>query len=215
MHTGWSLRRQPGLPTPTAADSWHTLRVPRETSGLAERERFTGRAWRLVITVVIRPIAAGDIALIERFMPPRMPGAHRERLAVQERGDALYLVAVHSGALLGHLLLSWRGSASCADSQGHWLSDIAVHPEYQSRGIGSQLLEEVERLAGERGYDRVGLSVALENVRARALYERRGYQESGCGMHRERWPYVGDHGQERWREETCVRLIKRLRAPLG
>jgi GNAT superfamily N-acetyltransferase len=108
--------------------------------------------------------------------------------------------------------MKWGGSTTSASALPTCptLSDIAVHPRYQSRGIGSQLMDLAEHVAAQRGYHQVGLSAALENVRARALYERRGYRDSGLGTHCKRWPYLDERGQEHWREDTCVRLVKML-----
>jgi ribosomal protein S18 acetylase RimI-like enzyme len=53
--------------------------------------------------------------------------------------------------------------------------DLAVHPEYRGRGIGRRLLEEVERIARERGCCRITLEAFGINPRARALYRRLGF----------------------------------------
>jgi ribosomal protein S18 acetylase RimI-like enzyme len=71
-------------------------------------------------------------------------------------------------------------------------------------------MERAEQLAAQRGWRQVGLSVALDNPRARALYERRGYRDSGIGTHDSRWPYPDEHGQECWHEESCVQMVKLL-----
>jgi ribosomal protein S18 acetylase RimI-like enzyme len=138
-----------------------------------------------------------------------MPGTHRKRLEQQERGEAAYLVAWLDGRPIGHLLLEWNGGPG-PSSPWPALSDISVHPDLQSRGIGSRLMEHAEQLAAQRGCRQVGLSVALDNPRARALYERRGYRDSGIGTHDSRWPYLDEHGQEYWHEETCVQMVKLL-----
>jgi hypothetical protein len=52
--------------------------------------------------------------------------------------------------------------------------------------------------------------VGLENRRARALYERRGYADAGLGEHMVRWPYIDREGRRRWGEERCVYLVKAL-----
>jgi GNAT superfamily N-acetyltransferase len=137
----------------------------------------------------IRPAAAGDIPLIERFMPRRMPGTHRERLEKQGRGDVLYLIAWLGGVPVGHLLIKWNGTgASTPLASCPTLSDIAVHPNHQSKGIGSSLMDYAERLVEQHGHDCVSLKVAIDNVRARDLYEHRGYQDSGLGTVRS--PYL-------------------------
>jgi GNAT superfamily N-acetyltransferase len=164
------------------------------------------------ITVTIRPIAAGDIPLLDSLMPRRMPTTHRERLETQERGDALYLIAWLDGRPVGHLLLKWDQPSSSPESSVPWpvFSDISVHPDLRSRGIGTQLMEHAEGEARRRGYRQVGLSVALDNPRARALYERRGYRDSGLAPYDSRWPYLDECDREQWHEETCVRLVKPL-----
>ncbi len=63
-----------------------------------------------------------------------------------------------------------------------------------------------------RGYARVGLSVGVNNVRARALYERRGYKDVGLHPYLIRWPALDEQGHEVWEEEVCLSLVKDLKA---
>lgn len=56
------------------------------------------------------------------------------------------------------------------------LDGIAVAPDARGLGIGTALLEAVELEAGRRGCRTVRLDVIDTNPRARALYERRGYE---------------------------------------
>lgn len=55
------------------------------------------------------------------------------------------------------------------------VSDIAVAPGLDGRGIGSRLLAFAETFAKNRGCRFVTLAVFPGNDRARALYERHGY----------------------------------------
>jgi GNAT superfamily N-acetyltransferase len=141
---------------------------------------------------------------------------HRERLAMQRDGLALYLVAWHAGQPLGHLLLRWAGTtrqpmasrlAPCPS-----ISDLFVVAEHRSRGVGSRLLDAAEELTRRRGFRRVGLGVATDNLRARALYARRGYRDSGCGEYRIRWLDAAA-GADPLREELCLYLVKPLAPP--
>lgn len=61
----------------------------------------------------------------------------------------------------------------------YYLDSIAVHPSFQGKGIGSQLIASFEQLAAEQGHARLLLIVDEDNVKARALYERLGYTEDG------------------------------------
>lgn len=164
---------------------------------------------------VVRPIERDDVPALERHMLRRMPGTHRKRLESQHQGEGTYFIAWVDHVPAGHLLIQWQGAAEeparSALPRCPFLVDIAVHPTRQSRGIGSQLMAAAERLATERGYERVGLSVAVDNVRARSLYERRRYVDAGIGERVIGWPYLDDAGLEGWEEETVVYLVKDLR----
>jgi RimJ/RimL family protein N-acetyltransferase len=49
-------------------------------------------------------------------------------------------------------------------------------PERRGAGVGTALTREAERLVAAHGHDRLSLSVGVGNPRARALYERLGYE---------------------------------------
>ncbi len=70
------------------------------------------------------------------------------------------------GALAGTLLL------------GGYLKLLAVRPEFQGKGLGRRLLEELERRVAERSRH-MFLLVTHDNTRARAFYEALGYRLVG------------------------------------
>ncbi|MBY0495350.1 MAG: GNAT family N-acetyltransferase [Cyanobacteria bacterium] len=55
------------------------------------------------------------------------------------------------------------------------LSVLAVEKWAEGKGVGSALLGACEQWARNRGSDRLTLSALVTNARARALYERRGF----------------------------------------
>jgi ribosomal-protein-alanine N-acetyltransferase len=59
------------------------------------------------------------------------------------------------------------------------LLNLTVAPRRQSQGHGSALLEAVQAHARARGLPTVWLEVRASNLRARALYARRGFAEAG------------------------------------
>lgn len=61
------------------------------------------------------------------------------------------------------------------ERHGH-VFDIIVAREGEGRGVGRALLETAERWARERGYRLLTLNVFVENTRARAVYDRAGFQ---------------------------------------
>ena len=62
-----------------------------------------------------------------------------------------------------------------------WLSWFAVHPLYQKKGIGDQLLDQAEKVARERGYQKLFVETYDQKgfTRARAYYQARGFTEAG------------------------------------
>jgi ribosomal protein S18 acetylase RimI-like enzyme len=84
-------------------------------------------------------------------------------------------------AVYGPLGSLWRGALLRMLSRdldpGRFLIDgICVAAEAQGHGIGSMLIEALCREARARGYREVRLDVIDTNWRARALYERQGFE---------------------------------------
>lgn len=80
-----------------------------------------------------------------------------------------------------------------------YLEGLAVHEEFRGHGIGSKLLDSMERRAIDSGSARFALDVSAKNEGGRRLYERRG-------MHPDpRMPPMRMLGKDR-----IVRLVKQL-----
>jgi ribosomal protein S18 acetylase RimI-like enzyme len=171
----------------------------------------------VVMDVDVRPVAADDLAHLQRALPPEHPEAHVRRLADQRAGRVTYLIAWSGARAVGHVLVRWRGTSSAevvwllgGDERHPYVEALLVHPSFRSRTIGSQLLAAAERLAHDRGHRRIGLAVAVENVRARALYDRLGYRDAGIGDVSSSWSHVDETGREIAESETCRYLVKQL-----
>jgi GNAT superfamily N-acetyltransferase len=168
------------------------------------------------ILVEIRPITETEPALLEKRFPQGGTAKHAERFLRQQKEEVVYLIAWHRGQPVGHALLKWSGAqdirvtwqlrVACPD-----VEDLFVHEELRSQGIGSQLLRFAERLAWERGYTHIGLSVgATTNEPALRLYGHLGYQDSHFGEYTERGEYLDERGQHHSWGEICIYLIKDL-----
>lgn len=163
----------------------------------------------------IRPATRADIPPLEALpFSGGLPSKHRDRVERQDRGEALYLLALLGDRIIGHLLLKWDGPhsaqirrlvPSCAE-----IEDFVVAPDLRGQGVGSALLKAADDRCRERGVTRVGLGVGLENPSARAIYEHRGYGLVPGSEHRVSWLQPDGTGREVEAHEDCVYLVKEL-----
>lgn len=55
---------------------------------------------------------------------------------------------------------------------------IAIDPQYQGIGLGKELITETEKLALERGFDHMHLTVSKDNNISIAFYEKMGWKKA-------------------------------------
>ena len=112
------------------------------------------------------------------------PGAEQ---AARARGhvsnpEAFVLVAEEAGDVVGMALgtqgLADDGAGPPVEGLCH-ISMVFVAPDYWGRGIGGRLVDALLPGARSRGYDRAQLWTQSDNMRARRLYEGRGFVPSG------------------------------------
>ena len=134
--------------------------------------------------IVIRPAAPDDVGLVLRFVKEL---AEYERLADQarateedyrkslfsERPAAEVLIAEYADQPVGFALF-FQNFSTFIGRPGIFLEDLYVRPEARGKGIGKALLEEIVRLARERGCGRVEWAVLDWNEPAIRFYESLG-----------------------------------------
>jgi GNAT superfamily N-acetyltransferase len=87
--------------------------------------------------------------------------------------DGRVMLALEDGVIVGTAHLAKAGSRS-------WFGQFAVQPRGQSRGTGSALLTECERITREEwGLRRMGMSVIWTRTELIDWYLRRGYAPTG------------------------------------
>lgn len=135
-------------------------------------------AWLPATAEPPRPLLASDIPRIQatpgwRRSPDMLP----RRLAQQDAGEIVMLVAWDGDRYLGHGILCWRPAhAAFLQSEIPEIQDLDVHPTARRRGVASLLMDHLENLAANRS-PVVGLAVGLHPgyTAAQRLYIRRGY----------------------------------------
>lgn len=110
---------------------------------------------------------------------PRRPTERRVKKRWLERlaePHVLTLVAVSDGDVVGYIRLK-RGEG--LGSLVGEISTVAVRPDFQGRGIGRRLTEEVLGVADGFGLRRLRLTVHEDNDMAIRLYRRMGFEIEG------------------------------------
>lgn len=166
------------------------------------------------------PTASGKVIEIRRACDEEL--ADLVAALGQERVFADYLVRQRRG--LGDLLVAWAEGRPVGDVY-LWrepayelevrekqpdtpvITHLEVPPAWQRRGVGSALMDAVERLAFEHGHGLVCLGVGVANP-ARALYDRRGYDDWGHGTVDFSWAVPRTDGSSITEKETCHVLVK-------
>ncbi len=84
-----------------------------------------------------------------------------------------FIVAEINGIVVGYAV-----GFQISEKTGRIFS-LAVHPAYQNRGIGSNLLREVINIFSMIGVLEVVLEVRSSNIKAKRFYEKHGFYQSG------------------------------------
>ena len=58
---------------------------------------------------------------------------------------------------------------------------MRVHPDYQRRGFGQEILDKLEEKARKSGYTELYLDTTTKQIPAQKFYEKNGYVESDRG----------------------------------
>jgi GNAT superfamily N-acetyltransferase len=123
---------------------------------------------------------------------------HRKAFeAYLERPDAVALVAVDDGAVVGFADLEFRARLNFRVPQA-WVPDLVVTERSRSSGVGKALLAEAEQRARERGCFALSLESATWRERAHAFYLREGMKHVSASFAKalggEEWPPAPQKG---------------------
>ncbi|PWF99398.1 ribosomal protein S18-alanine N-acetyltransferase [Levilactobacillus bambusae] len=116
---------------------------------------------------------------------------------LRRENDRLYLVLRRHDRLLAFIGCSFDLHATDAH-----ITNIAVVPDYQNRGLGHFLMGVMIKKARQLNYKTVSLEVRVSNQRAQDLYESLGFEKVGI----KKGYYFGDH-------EDAVDMVLTLDEP--
>ncbi|MCW3052860.1 MAG: Acetyltransferase [Chthonomonadales bacterium] len=162
-----------------AAESWEEARekLRQQLNDLPERQFpiYHSEATLRITLATPEQVVQVHAVMVEAFRsvqdldPPS--GALTETLAEAEEGMR------HGGALLG-----WIGEEAVAsarfllEADYLYIGRLAVHPDYQGRGIASALMVLLEAIARLTGRPRLRLGTRMRMEKNVALYRRLGYK---------------------------------------
>lgn len=135
--------------------------------------------------MVIRPATAGDRAVVTdllaaQFREHDIPLAQQALAAgvdgvLDDPARGVVLLALVEGEPVAIAYLAWTWTLEHGGRVG-WLEELYARPDHRGRGVGTALLAEVCRWAGEAGCRAVDLEVEAGHARALRLYERGGFR---------------------------------------
>lgn len=108
------------------------------------------------MNINIRNEETKDIEQVRAILRSAFPGDAESKLVdlLRTNGKAIVsMVAVENDEVLGHILFSPVTTAPPTVAKGIGLAPVAVRPDVQSQGIGSQLIREGLRRCKELGFD--------------------------------------------------------------
>jgi GNAT superfamily N-acetyltransferase len=112
------------------------------------------------------------------------------RLSIEEEEPVTAVLSVarlHQGN--GYYLVAWQGE----DPIGHVhlalteppeLQDVLVREAHRRQGVATALTEAAEQEVRRLGFDRLRLTVSVDNAPAQAVYRQCGYLDTGLPPHR-------------------------------
>jgi [ribosomal protein S18]-alanine N-acetyltransferase len=132
------------------------------------------------------------VMAIEQLVFPE-PWSHAiflSELALRTGRD--YRVAREGREMVGYIGMMF------VEIEAH-VTTVAVAPEHQGKGIGTQIMLGAMRIAQDHGCRQVSLEVAVGNLRAQSLYRRFGFVP--VGVRKNYYQLTGEDAYVMWAYE--------------
>lgn len=132
--------------------------------------------------------ATTEVAEYESIYTPNISHAElTERLTKELSEEVKRAYVVYAGdTLAAYVTFCAKDEAPIFVPRRYlYIIDLDVRAEFRQRGLSRLLMNEVEAYAQAQGIKRTELSVALADPRARAVWERHGFEPHLLVMHKE------------------------------
>ena len=126
-----------------------------------------------------------DLARFARWSKGKHPTAEGIRAYIEEGN--MYLYKVKENIVAAMAVTMYQGEdyhaidwlQQVADDKVTVIHILAVSPDAQGKGIGSEMIREAIRFARDRGMQAIRLDALASNTPAHRLYERLGFEYRG------------------------------------
>ena len=152
--------------------------------------------------MIVRNINKNDFDQLQKIKSINGLEILNNRLERQMKGDVNFLVLEDNGEIKCFLLLKWKGRKTHPEYPD--IEDLFTKESERGKGYASILISECEKMAREKGFNKIGLAVNPdENCPAHRLYKKLGFMNLG------EKPYVDAiyNGVEDW----CVDMVKNIK----
>jgi len=124
---------------------------------------------------ILRPMQTADVDAVLEIDRLSFPSAWARESYLRDLANpnCCYLVVAREGEVLAYAGM-W-----VVEEDSH-LTTLAVRPRSRRQGLGRRLLEEMMKLAMERGAKRMTLEVRATNRAAQRLYQAYGFVPIAC-----------------------------------
>ncbi len=155
----------------------------------------------------LRFLQESDLLLLEWHGGADLRSFYQKEWAKHRGESVMVVVADFNGFPVGHAAIHWLGKPTHPEIPD--VQSVRVMDVFQGQGIGSRLLEQCEKIVRSENHPRISLAVAVENERARRLYERMQYRISGK-PYDDKWSYTDAKGRTVEVSELVTDMIKEL-----
>lgn len=145
-----------------------------------------------VIVRQAEPRDLDDIYEIERLCFPEPWSKDSMKFELEENPRAFYVVAEHSGKVVGYAGLWW------IEDEGH-ITNVAVMPGFRNRHIGEGIITVLIDFTVKEGMKHHTLEVRRSNEAAIGLYSKFGFEV--CGVRKGYYKHGKEDALIMWRHE--------------
>jgi GNAT superfamily N-acetyltransferase len=164
-------------------------------------------------SLLVRDAVIADVEALFHLKPS--VAVHHDRIRDAATSMVRYLALERDKGVIGFALLVFARPPHWSDgndtSRLPQVVDLQVASGMRGRGYGTYFLSNIERLAAERGFSQLFLSVnPIDNPRAHALYVHCGYQPLQAEPYRSHWEFVDSAGELHQGDDWSLDMVKSL-----